>query len=767
MKTLAAFASLILVPALLGQLPTPTLDTVFPPGGKAGTEAIVQVSGTDLDGVRSLRFSHPGITGAPALLPAGAFWPEARVDGLKFRVVIGKDVPPAIYEVRTAGDDGLSTGRMFHVSAPEGPPEILHPGAPHTALLNPLPLELEQVVTGRVAAQQSNYHRITLRRGERIIAKVMATKLDSRLDARIAILDSTGRELAADRTTGERDPLLDFTASADGAYVVMVHDLLYRGGDPYAYRLVVSRGPWVDAVFPLAAKLGTRQTFTVVGRNLPGGAPWSDPRWQSLSVAVDLPAAPVPVALDGLKPGHAIAPRHALSLPWGGTFPCGITALPVVSEENSPAGAILQVPVEVSGTIAFPGNVDAFRFATKAGVTYEVEAISYRQGLDTDLALAVQRVNGEKLEAVAESDDLFPTISVGLDTRIRDPGLTFKAAADGIYQVELRNLGDSYGPAQGYRLVVREASPGLTLFAAQERSHLLLTQAAPGAPILAPGHRVGIRVIAVRSGGLTGPIRLTAKGLPPGVSAPPAVIWPQSQEGRIVLEAAPDAAPWQGNIEITGECAGVVQIAVGGILKWGVTDMTKERTSSRLSSGIPLAVCAAEVPRLRIDVVPEAGQIELGKDLTFKIKVERKGAVKGAITVTPSGLPGFTKPPTVTIAEKDSEASLKVPFRPDNINRPGEGNGTVVFLASAIAPAYRSHPENVAKLEAWKGFQDAAIAKLDAKDADAQKAGAAARAELTRLLTVAKERAKERELPFTVTSAPVDLTVIDPAKKKP
>jgi len=70
-------------------------------------------------------------------------------------------------------------------------------------------------------------------------------------------------------------------------------------------------------------------------------------------------------------------------------------------------------------------------------------------------------------------------------------------------------------------------------------------------------------------------------------------------------------------------------------------------------------------------------------------------------------------------------------------------------------------------LETWKGVQDAAIAKLDPKDAEAQKAGAAARAELTRLLAVAKERAKERELPFTVTSAPVELTIIDPAKKKP
>jgi len=128
MKTLAAFASLILVPTLLGQLPTLTLDSVFPPGGKAGTEAIVQVSGTDLDDVRSLRFSHPGITGAPVLLPAGAFWPEARVDGLKFRVVIGKDVPPGIYGCARRGATVFPPGACFASSAPRGHRRSFIPG---------------------------------------------------------------------------------------------------------------------------------------------------------------------------------------------------------------------------------------------------------------------------------------------------------------------------------------------------------------------------------------------------------------------------------------------------------------------------------------------------------------------------------------------------------------------------------------------------------------------------------------------------------------
>jgi len=770
MNRIAFSLTVLLGSTALGQLATPTLETVFPCGGRAGTKIVVQITGTDLDGAHSLTFAHPGITANPVLLPADSFWPEPRPDGLKFQVSVRPDIPPGLYEVRASGTNGLSTSRVFAVGPASAQEEGTHPGAPHLALANPFPIQLEQTINGRLTPQQSNYHRITLRSGDRVSLCLSALTLDSRADPRVAVLDASGRELAAARGNGERDPLVDFRAETDGDYLVAVHDLLYRGGNDFFYRLVVSKAPRVDALEPLAMGAGATSSLTLIGRNLPAGKPWSDGRWESVALTPVVVGDPSPV-LSGLKPGHSVARRTFVALPWGGMATIGVAENVVRLEASAADGRPLPVPVEVSGRIDFPGNVDVYRFSAKAGETYEVAACSYQQGMDTDLALAVQRVvvkdGKEVVEGIAESDDLFPTSVGGLDTRIRDPGAIFKAAADGLYQVELRNLGDDYGPSQGYRLRIGPAVPGLSLFAAEERQHLALNQAYPGAVVLAPGHRASVRVIAVRRGGLAGPVRLSAKNLPPGVKAFTGVIWPQSTEGRIVFEAGPEAAPWQGRIEIVGECAGVASSALGATLKRGAADLTKEKVASRLTSGIVLAVCAAEVPRFALEVVPEATQVELNKELTFKVQVLRKGAVKGPITVTPIGLPGFIKPPALTIAEKDSAGVLKVPFRQDNVNRPTEGTGTVVFQASATAPGYRSQLERVAQLERWKTFQDAAIAKIDAKDAAAQKAGAAARAELDRLLAAAKERAKERDFPFTVSSAPVEFTLFDPAKKKP
>ena len=770
MKAPLICLSLALVPAwLAAQLPAPVLETVFPPGGQAGTEAVVQLSGTDLDGVTELRASHPGIQAEPVLLPSSPFWPEPRPDGTKFRIRIAPEVPAGIYDLRAAGSDGFSTARLFHVSQAGGVPEALHPGAPYVSREQPFPITLEQVISGKLTAQQANYHQIRLHHGQRVTIRLWSSSLDSRLDGRVAVLDASGRELAAARSSGEREPRLAFTAPSDADYVVTVHDLLFRGGDSYVYRLQISDAPEVEAVYPLAVQQGSKQAITLIGQNLPGGTPWMDSRWQSLTREIEVPANPVWATLNGVKPAHEMVPQINLPLPGVGPVHVALTSLPVVAEALAGTGSPLLPPVEVHGRIDFPGNVDVFRFAAKAGTSYDVEAVSYRQGADTDLALTVQRVLSrdgvESLEPVAESDDLSTSMNLGFDARNRDPGLTFQSTGGGIYQIELRNLGDLYGPAQGYRLVVRPSFPKLTLFAAEERPYLATNQAYPAAPHLTPGGRVTIRVIAVRTGGLSGPVRLSAQGLPAGVRALPSVIWGSSSEGLLVLEAAPDAAPWQGQIEIAGECSGTSAMATTGSLRRGVADVTKEKTSSRRTTGMPLAVTPGAAP-LRIEATSDLGEAELDSDWIVKLRINRDG-IRGPVTVIPSGLPGFAKPPSLTIAEKESEAVFKIPLRDDGTNKPSAGAGTVVLLATGTAAGYRVHADTVTKLQGWKTLQDAAMAKLDPKDPDAQKAAAAALTELGKLLAAAQERAKPKDLFLTSASSPLELRIVIPAKKAP
>jgi hypothetical protein len=762
-----AAAFLLPVSPVRAQLPTPVLDAVFPPGAAAGSTVEVRVSGTDLDDLQGLRASHPGITAERFEKPADRFWPEPRPDGPRFRVTVAPDVPPGLHELRAVGHFGLSTPRLFEVR-PAGEAAVLHPGPPHVAPDAPFPITLEQSVSGKLAPQQAHYFRIDLRRGQRVVGHLRAATLDSRLDARLALLDSGGQETIAVRGTGERDPHLAFTAPADGSFVIRLHDLLYRGGDAYFYRFTVSEQPFAETIVPLAARSGTRQRFTWIGPHLAASSsPWNDSRRETLSLDAEVPPAPPRPPLNGLKAARSLIPVTEFR-----GVPLGLTDLPVLTEEQAREQPFLPVPGEVSGWIDFVGNLDTYRFQAQTGKAYLVEAISHRQGQDTDLALAVRRVvagpdGGETLEAAGESDDLFAATYAGFDARVRDPSLTFTAKADGPVQVEVANLTDESGPTQGYRLVVREAAPDLALFAVEERNHLAQNQAFPGVPNLAPGHRAAVHVVAIRSGGLVGPVHLSAKGLPPGVTALPAVIWPQATDGWLVLETAPDAAPGPVSFEIAATCGDLARTARPASLKWGVANVTTERAASRATAGLALAVTPAAAPPLRLDVDPLPGPVDLGQDVTFRVRVARSGALKGPVTVVPVGLPGFNQPPSLTIAEKDTEASFKISLKDAGNNKPTAGSGTVVFRATATAAGFPTHPEALERLRSWKTFQDAAIAALAPDDAAGQKAGTAARAELDQLLKAATERAKPRDLPFSVFSAPVELTISSPPKPAP
>src|SRR6185436_20051546 len=67
LRLCASLVSAVVLPCNLGaaDLPVIRLDTIFPPGGKAGSEIEVAITGADLDEAKVLHFSHPGITAEP------------------------------------------------------------------------------------------------------------------------------------------------------------------------------------------------------------------------------------------------------------------------------------------------------------------------------------------------------------------------------------------------------------------------------------------------------------------------------------------------------------------------------------------------------------------------------------------------------------------------------------------------------------------------------------------------------------------------------
>src|SRR5262245_13320301 len=67
------------------QLPHARLDRIFPLGGSAGSEVLLDIAGKDLDDVKALHFDHPG-------LKAELVKPN------QFRVSVAADTPPGTHD---------------------------------------------------------------------------------------------------------------------------------------------------------------------------------------------------------------------------------------------------------------------------------------------------------------------------------------------------------------------------------------------------------------------------------------------------------------------------------------------------------------------------------------------------------------------------------------------------------------------------------------------------------------------------------------------
>jgi hypothetical protein len=103
------------------------------------------------------------------------------------------------------------------------------------------------------------------------------------------------------------------------------------------------------------------------------------------------------------------------------------------------------------------------------------------------------------------------------------------------------------------------------------------------------GGREWLEVLAVRQRGLSGPIRVTAEKLPPGIQCPDIWIGPGQDRGIVVLSRARDCPEFAGGLILVGHAdmngTKIKRAAQGGAMIWpGQTT-----PSGRLAQEIPLA----------------------------------------------------------------------------------------------------------------------------------------------------------------------------------
>ncbi len=697
----AAVAALVLIGGLAAferaaraQLPQPRLTSLSRQGTRAGETVELSLRGTDLEGVTQLWFDHPGIT-------------AVHVKDLTLRIVSAPEVPLGHHDLRAIGTFGVSNPRSFVVG---GRPESVET-EPNNLPEKANSIMINTVVNGELnGGADVDCFRFEGTKGQRLFLEIEAERIDSRLDATIRLLNSTGTEIAESRDVFGVDPFLDVTLPADGRYVIKVHDAIFAGSPEHVYRLTIHDGPHLDAILPLAAEPGRAAKFTAIGRSLGLGAT-ADQRLRAegralerLNVMLEVPGESR-LAVDPLNPARQFVPSAAAAVHDGfewshvrispaGAAPTVSNRLfiaradgPVVLEQepnDDDAHAQTVVPpCDISGTFAAPGDYDVFRFQGRKGDVWWIEAFAERIGSMADPAFVIQKVGskGQPSQDLADGDDL-PDAGTGprFNTQTVDAALRWQVPDDGLYQVLASDLyGSQRGhPRLAYRLVIRREQPGFTL--------VLLPDSAAGidAVTIQSGGRAAAMIAAIRRDGFSGPIRVEAEHLPDGVRAGSVTIGAGQTIAPIVFEAAENAKSTVDTVSLVGSShfgdrkealeyidgasalgPDLHRTSLAGGMSGPTSAVNANVAPARLVHGFVMAVRAGPSP-LGLTAKPEKFILAQGHQLVLDLAVIRRAGFAEAVAVTATDLPPNLPAAAVTIA-KDAKTGVLPLFVPRNV----------------------------------------------------------------------------------------------------
>jgi hypothetical protein len=643
-------------------LPSPRFDRLTPLGAAAGSSVEVEITGADIEDVKTLFFDHPGLK-------------AEHLKDRRFRIMIAADVPAGTHDVRLVGRFGISNPRLFAVS--RGLTEVVEK-EPNNEAVSSQTIAVNTVVNGTSDNNGEDVFRFSAKKGQRVLLECQAVKLDSQMDATLTLNAADGKLLASNGDYYGRDPLLDFIVPEDGNYLVHVHDLSYRGGQPY--RLIVSDRPQVDDVFPRAVQAGRSAMLTVYGRNLgPNAKPSA---WRVQDLPLDEFQETVAAPSDLLELGsyrffehptcHSVLPTAATCTLTGFQFPfhpnsilssakmaegrtgavpllVADTPVSVEREPNDDAGKpqTIELPAVVSGRFDRPRDADWYEFEAPEDGPYTFEVYCERIAGRADPYLVV---SDDKDNRIAELDD-FGQRANAFDAHLRDPSGTVDLTGKRHYRVLVQDRYRRGGARFQYVLAVRKTRPD---FYASVIHH---QNPGPAGTTIHRGGATYLDVILPHKEGFNGPVSLTAEGLPPGLHSLPTTI--HGNRGSFVLWADAAAADWVGPVKL---------IATGKVgdttLRREVRPYTRVWAAANLGSSRPtrgLVVAVRESAPFALFFTPERVEVKAGSKIEVKLHVDRLWPdFKGPMNVSPLSFPGPIRMKNIQVAAEKKEAAIQL-----------------------------------------------------------------------------------------------------------
>jgi hypothetical protein len=661
--------------AARAELPSIRFDRINPLGAGAGTSVEVEVIGRDVEDVNALRFDHPG-------LKAELVKPN------HFKISVAGDVPEGTYDVRMVGRFGISNPRLFAVShelvdVAEIEPNNVAPKAQAIAV--------NSAVQGTSDGNGQDAFRFAAKKGDRVTIDCQAQKLESALDGTLILSSAAGQILATSGDYHGRDPFIDFIAPEDGEYIVVVHDLSYRGGFPY--RLIVSNRPQVENVFPRAVEPGKPVELLALGRNLKtgkfSGAKAGELPLEEFSFPFTIPAELAGAGRYGFlehPTDHSVLPTGATSTLNGMQVrvPLSAGALNAVSliaadgpvtleaepnnEKMSPQA--ISLPALVSGRFDEARDADWYSFEVPENGQYVFEVYSERIAGQADPYLVVV---DDKDNTVAEMDDYGHRINA-FDAHLRDPFGTANLEAKRKYRVLVQDRYSRGGQRYQYVLSIRKPVPDFHVASIHSENP------GPAGTNLWRGGAAFVDVIIHQRDGFGAPITISAEGLPAGVHAAPTVI-NNNNRGLVVLWADAQAAEINAPIKLFA--AGTQDDKT---LRREVRPTTRVWTEPNLSASVPmreLVIGVRDKAPYNLKIVPEKITVETGKKAELKLVASRLWPeFTEKITIIPLAFPGNFNFGSFTINAGQTEAVLAIDVQGGT--RPGDY--TLSVLGQAQVP---------------------------------------------------------------------------------
>lgn len=590
----------------------PVASSVFPQGARPGQRIEAELLGEYLDRAISIApFDDALQAEILAIEPTR----------LRLRISVSEKAAFGPHYFRVLTPRGASAPLLFRVG---GLPRA-RDTEPNSTLAQAQPVSLPVTIDGRLNIDGDfDFYRFRANAGETWVFDLRAARNGNGLDAALILMDSAGVKLAHDEDQFIWDPFFTHTFASTGDFVAAIQPT-HRSNDPnFAYELEIRRAPQLQTLAPLSLRPGATTQVVVFGAGM------ASPQWKVSAphgitgevVAARGDSAAVRLTIPAGVPEGV----HELSL----TAATGERSNPVrFLIDSTPAysgSGDLKPPVSVAGIIRYR---DPERFPFHAGKEEKLvfEVRSSRFGSPADPLIRILDSSGK---VVASNDD-FAFAVAGFYNK--DPRLmhTFKEAGE--YTLELRNLVNTTGENFPYQLLVTPPRPAFELAMASER------------PYVYPGQESKLKVTAARRDGHTAPIPLQLRGLPPGVSAEPAVIAEGANDVEVVLKAGPSAKPGS---------AGEVIIESGGVRAWRPVRISSGGGEGATFAPVDRALFAVvEKPSFSLEAAATSINLPRGGSAVIPVMIRREPGFSAPISFKIENLiPGITMEPATSTTDR-------------------------------------------------------------------------------------------------------------------